>query len=347
MSFCSCCCHCVEWCVDVCCPRLSGQKKHVGIKYSQVSTTEDQPDVGGKLPRITEGRRRSKQRQIEEEAQHYLPRPKMKFALPQAGSSGGYSVHPQVGTSLQHAERVLTEQPSPSPDYFKQRFDLRTDSIGSDTQEILSTLPPRPSSSSGESDLSVSHSIIKPPIQCSIPGLPVYREKAAVSPLALTLSTKSQPQAQAQDDATDDSQDPIVQFSLHYDIQQSKLRVNLQYATNLPKAYCKRGSPVQCDTFVMLHLEPDREETFQSNVVRCTYDPVFNQTFQFRGLSVDNIRLQTLVFRFYNHALNNRAIGKASLKLRDVELFGVIVQMKIIGSEEMEVRKKNNRNSLA
>ena len=104
---------------------------------------------------------------------------------------------------------------------------------------------------------------------------------------------------------------------------------------------------MQCDTFVMLHLEPDREETFQSNVVRCTYDPVFNQTFQFRGLSVDNIRLQTLVFRFYNHALNNRAIGKASLKLRDVELFGVIVQMKIIGSEEMEVREKKPKNYLA
>jgi Ca2+-dependent lipid-binding protein len=95
----------------------------------------------------------------------------------------------------------------------------------------------------------------------------------------------------------------------------------------------------------MLHLEPEREDTFQSNVVRCTYDPVFNQTFQFQGLSVDNIRLQTLVFRFYNHALNNRAIGKASLQLRDVDLFGVVVQMKILGSEEMEVRDNPPDNS--
>ena len=321
MSFCSCCCHCVEWCVDTCCPRLSGQKKpapHAGIQYSQVAT-EDQED--GK-PRITEGRRRSKQRQVEQEAQDYLPRPKMKFILPQAGSSAGYSVHPQVGASLPLAERVLTEQPSPSPDYFKQRFDLSTE-IG-DSQQLATSRPP---SSSGESDLSISH---KPPVQYTVPGLPVYREKA------VSLLTSSSTPA---GDSADVNQDPIVQFSLHYDIQQSKLRVNLQYATNLPKAYCKRGSPVQCDTFVMVHLEPDREDTFQSNVVRCTYDPVFNQTFQFRGLSVDNIRLQTLVFRFYNHALNNRAIGKVALQLRDVELFGVVVQMKIMGSEEMEVRR--------
>ena len=242
----------------------------------------------------------------------------MRFALPQAGSSAGYSVHPQMGVSLPLTEKVLTEQPSPSPDYFKQRFDLRTEISELATRS-------RPPSSSGESDLSISH---KPPIQYSVPGLPVYREKAAS-----TLTSSNTPAGGP------DNQDPIVQFSLHYDIQQSKLRVNLQYATNLPKAYCKRGSPVQCDPFVMLHLEPDREDTFQSNVVRCTYDPVFNQTFQFRGLSVENIRLQTLVFRFYNHALNNRAIGKASLQLRDVDLFGVVVQMKIIGSEEMEVRK--------
>ena len=314
--------------MDVCCPRLSGQKKpastHAGIQYSQVAT-EDEPDMesGGK-PRITEGRRRSKQRG--QETQQSLPRPKMKFILPQAGSSAGphhYSVHPQVGASI---ERALTEQPSPSPDYFKQRFDL------SDSHE-LATPPRPPSTSSGESDLSSISHTQKPPIQYSVPGLPVYREKA-VSPLASSSAAAG---------GNRDNRDPIVQFSLHYDIQQSKLRVTLQHATNLPKAYCKRGSPVQCDPFVMLHLEPDREDTFQSNVVRCTYDPVFNQTFQFQGLSVDNIRLQTLVFRFYNNALSNRAIGKASLQLRDVDLFGVVVQMKIIGSEEMEVRRNPSR----
>ena len=306
--------------MDFCCLRLSAQEKYPGIQYSKVQAAEIQSDVENGKPRISERRRRSKQHQIEQETHHYVPRPKMRFALPQAGSSAKYTIHPQLGVSLPQTERVLTEQPSPSPDYFKQRFDLSTEI--SDSQQLP---PARPSSvSSSTSDLSISR---KSPIQYSVPGLPVYREKAA-STLTSSNTLAGDP----------DNQDSIVQFSLHYDIQQSKLRVHLQYATNLPKAYCKRGSPVQCDPFVMLHLEPDRDDTFQSNVVRCTYDPVFNQTFQFGGLSVDNIRLQTLVFRFYNHALNNRAIGKASLQLRDVDLFGVVVQMKIIGSEEMEVR---------
>ena len=159
-----------------------------------------------------------------------------------------------------------------------------------------------------------------------IPGLPVYTEKAAS-----TLTSSNTPAGDP------DNQDPIVQFTLHYDILQSKLRVYLQHATNLPEVFCKQGSLEQCDPFVMLHLEPDREDAFQSNIVRCTYDPVFNQRFQFRGLSLDNIMLQTLVLRFYNHALDDRAIGRASLQLRDVDLFGGIVQVKVIGSEEIEV----------
>ena len=236
---------------------------------------------------------------------HRLPLPKMKFGLSQADSVTRFCIH---DVSMPH-NRVLTEQHSPSPDYFKQRFSL------SESQQVVTST----------GDLSVNH---KPPVQYSVPELPVYREKA-VSMLVSSDTTAGHP----------DNQDSIVQFSLHYDIQQSKLRVYLQCATNLPKAYCKQEGPVQCDPFVMLHLEPNREDTFQSNVVRCTYDPVFDQMFQFGGLSLKNIQLQTLVFQFYNHALNNRAIGKASLQLRDVDLFGV-VQMKIVGSKEMEVLKE-------
>ena len=303
--------------MNTCCPRLNAQEKspYPRIQYSQIPENQSPPsDVDNE--RITDGRRRHRRGQAQtqqEETHHDAPRPKMRFALPQAGSSAQYSVHPQLGVALPHS-RVLTEQPSPSPDYFKQRFDLST--------EISDSYDQQAAKATTGGDAGIGHKAI----HYSVPGLPVYREKA-VSSLTSSREAPGDP----------DNRDAIVQFSLHYDIQQSKLRVHLQYATNLPKAYV-RGSPIQCDPFVMLHLEPDREDTFQSNVVRCTYDPVFNQTFQFGGLSVDNIRLQTLVFRFYNHALSNKAIGKACLQLRDVDLFGVVVQMKIIGSEEMEVR---------
>ena len=139
-----------------------------------------------------------------------------------------------------------------------------------------------------------------------------------------------------EESANGTSDDAIVQFSLHYDVAQSKLRVNLQQAMNLPKTYDCNGYPVQCDPLVVLHLEPERGDTHQSQVMKCTYDPVFNKVFHFRGLSINYIRCQTLVFRIFNGALNNRSIGKASLPLADVDLFGIVVQM-IVRTEEMEV----------
>ena len=225
-----------------------------------------------------------------------FPFTKMKFALLQPGGSTPiFSVHDIVSTSN---STVMTEQHSPSPKFnnFKQRFDV------SESRQVVTYA----------GNLGASNT--------PIPGLPfpVYREKG-------TSTTTCNAPAGDPDD-----QNPIMQFMLHYDIQQSKLTVHLHYA----KVFCKRGNSVRCDPFVILHLEPDRKDIFQSCVAFRTYDPVFDEGFQFQGLSVDNIRLQTLVFRFYNHALNSRAIGKASLQLRDVDLFGAVVQMKI---REIEV----------
>ena len=130
--------------------------------------------------------------------------------------------------------------------------------------------------------------------------------------------------------------DSIIQFSLHYDVAQSKLTIHLQHATNLPRVYDSNGYPVQCDPLAVLHLEPDRGDTWQSQVVKCTYDPIFNKMFYFRGLSMDHLRYQVLIFRIYNGALNNRAIGKVSLPLVDVDLLGTVLQM-IVRTEEVEV----------
>ena len=117
---------------------------------------------------------------------------------------------------------------------------------------------------------------------------------------------------------------------------QSKLTIHLQHATNLPRVYDSNGYPVQCDPLAVLHLEPDRGDTWQSQVVKCTYDPIFNKMFYFRGLSMDHLRYQVLIFRIYNGALNNRAIGKVSLPLVDVDLLGTVLQM-IVCTEEVEV----------
>ena len=135
--------------------------------------------------------------------------------------------------------------------------------------------------------------------------------------------------------AVDPQKEAMIQFSLQYDLNQSKLNVHLQHATNLPID----GNPElsQCDPFVMLHLEPDREDIFQSKVIKSTRDPVFNQTFEFEGLLIQYMKHQMLVLRLYNQALNNKSIGKVRLQLCDVDLSGIVVQMKIILTEKMEV----------
>ena len=131
----------------------------------------------------------------------------------------------------------------------------------------------------------------------------------------------------------DTQTDAMIQFSLQYDLTQSTLSVHLQYALNL----LEKDSSEQCDPFVTLRLEPDREDTFQTKVIKNMKDPVFNQTFQFGGMLIQYMKRQMLVLRFYNHALNNKSIGKVCLQLRDVDLSGVIMQMRIAHTKEMEV----------
>ena len=124
--------------------------------------------------------------------------------------------------------------------------------------------------------------------------------------------------------------DSIIYFSLCFD--QSKLIVRLKSAKDLPNEFSK------CDPFVVLHLEPNREETFQSKVIKNMRSPNFGQTFRFEGMSVESIKLQTLVLRIYNHAFNNKTIGKVCFPLDEaVEFSGAVMRMRITCPEEMEV----------
>ena len=105
---------------------------------------------------------------------------------------------------------------------------------------------------------------------------------------------------------------PMVNFSLRFHHDQSKLTVHLKEARNLPKE-CRK----ECDPFVVLHLEPDREDTFQTKVHKSTNRPEFNKIFQFEGLSAERVKDQRLVFRFFNHALGNKPIGKVCHPLNE------------------------------
>jgi hypothetical protein len=134
---------------------------------------------------------------------------------------------------------------------------------------------------------------------------------------------------------TGQSDKPMLQFSLHYDIQQSTLMVHLHHASNLP-AKDRQGTS---DPFVVLHLTPNKEETFQSAVIYKTLNPVFDQSFQFQGLTPDDIRRQTLIFRIFDHDrfTRNDSIGMVALPLQNADLYGVVMRMLVQDEEEVRI----------
>lgn len=125
----------------------------------------------------------------------------------------------------------------------------------------------------------------------------------------------------------EDASHPLLQFSLMYDVQRCALTVHLHHGANLP-AKDRRGTS---DPFVVLYLVPNKEEIFESKVIQQTLDPVFDQSFEFKKLTPDDIFRQTLILRVYDHDKfsKNDSIGGVILPLKNTELFGVIMRMRI------------------
>jgi hypothetical protein len=122
--------------------------------------------------------------------------------------------------------------------------------------------------------------------------------------------------------------DAVIQLSLHHDVMHSRLTVHLLSASNLPRKY-DRNRILQCDTYVTLHLEPDRGNELRSKMVEGTCDPEFDERFLFGGFSMDYLKHQTLVLQIYNSAMTNKVIGEAFLPLSEAELFGGDMQIQI------------------
>ena len=128
-------------------------------------------------------------------------------------------------------------------------------------------------------------------------------------------------------DVDSDESCPFIQFSLNYDVQKHELHVHLHSASNLP-AKDRRGTS---DPFVVLYLVPNKEEIFESKIVYKSLNPVFDQSFEFKSLMPDDIQQQTLVLRVYDYDKysKNDTIGGVVLPLKDVDLFGVEMKMKV------------------
>ena len=121
--------------------------------------------------------------------------------------------------------------------------------------------------------------------------------------------------------------EPTLVLDLFYDIQRCALTVNVMRAFNLP-ALDRCGTS---DPFVVLYLSPNKEEIFKTAVIKRSLDPVFNQSFVFKGLLPDEVKRQSLVLRVYDHdrVCKNDFIGSVTLPLERADLYGAKTVLKI------------------
>ncbi len=126
---------------------------------------------------------------------------------------------------------------------------------------------------------------------------------------------------------------PRLAFSLYYDLQRCILTLTLFKAYDLPAKEQGGAS----DPFVVMHLDPSREEIFQSRVFYKTLNPSFNEYFEFKNLPPDDVRHQTVMFKVYHDKHSKNAyIGASDLPLKDADLYGatMIIPIDVKALEE-------------
>ena len=318
-----CCMACLHWC----CPRLATRKeRYAGVSYTPITNPAMQAEAA-----LTSDRGST---------QTFVDSIDRLFSFPQQESDA--PLHPQMFT-VEPSDPV-TQQPTTKQ---ARRFSTQS-STGSDyercvvgdstdfpAQHTKSQTLPSMSSAKRKRYMSMFRSYSERP------------ESPARSSTSSELRRSSLPITRSESSLTmelpiieenlllEQRNRPALQFSLHYDILQSTLMIHLHHASNLP-AKDRQGTS---DPFVRLHLTPNKEQVFQSTIVYKTLNPVFDQSFQFRNLTPDDIQRQTLVFRIYDHDrfTHDDIIGTVTLPLENADLYGVVMRM-VIQDDLKEVR---------
>lgn len=182
-----------------------------------------------------------------------------------------------------------------------------------------------------------------------------WEEPSASQPLLSSLPERSTPSARKPSppkhsstipqivvtEPFDIGPNPTLQFSIYYDFKRRTLIVHLQKGFNLPP---RQIDTEQCNPFVIVYLLPNREtdrETYESRVIHNTFNPNFDEMFQFPRLKESAARKQTLVFRIYHQVgpKHNILVGGVLQPLEGVDFHGKTLRNRIIEDvEEGQVR---------
>ncbi|XP_075224038.1 synaptotagmin 1-like isoform X2 [Lycorma delicatula] len=125
-----------------------------------------------------------------------------------------------------------------------------------------------------------------------------------------------------------------LQYKLEYDFNANSLAVTVIQAEELP-ALDMGGTS---DPYVKVYLLPDKKKKFETKVHRKTLNPVFNETFTFKGVPYADAMNKTLVFAIFDFDRFSKhdQIGEVKVPLCQVDLAQTIEEWKELQSVEGE-----------
>ncbi|XP_066145862.1 synaptotagmin 1 isoform X3 [Euwallacea fornicatus] len=125
-----------------------------------------------------------------------------------------------------------------------------------------------------------------------------------------------------------------LQFKLEYDFNQNSLSVTVIQAEDLP-ALDMGGTS---DPYVKVYLLPDKKKKFETKVHRKTLNPVFNETFVFKGIPYAEAMNKTLVFAIFDFDRFSKhdQIGEVKVPLCQIDLAQTIEEWRELQSVEGE-----------
>ncbi|XP_025413853.1 synaptotagmin 1-like isoform X2 [Sipha flava] len=159
-----------------------------------------------------------------------------------------------------------------------------------------------------------------------------YKEK--IQPDMEELTDNAEEIAEEGDSTKDEKKLGRLQFKMEYDFQGNTLSVTVIQAEDLP-ALDMGGTS---DPYVKVYLLPDKKKKFETKVHRKTLNPVFNETFQFKGIPYADAMNKTLVFAIFDFDRFSKhdQIGEVKVPLCQIDLAQTIEEWRELQSVEGE-----------